>query len=134
MRIASPAAPAAESTNAAAPDWLARPLSLADALNLALQQNSSILKGKSDMEAAHGLVVQTKAIAIPKLRATSDYSKTEAIERFPAAFISARSDQKWNAGIRLSQSIYEGGRINSALRTARLSHNPWTNPWGAFHP
>ncbi|PYJ57844.1 MAG: hypothetical protein DME24_18155, partial [Verrucomicrobia bacterium] len=52
------------------PDWLSKPLSLAECIDLALTQNSTILKGKSDLEAAHGLVVQTRAIVIPKVRAT----------------------------------------------------------------
>src|SRR2546430_14967231 len=53
-----------------APQWLMKPLSLPECINLALKQNSAILKGKSDLEAAYGVVVQTRAIAIPKLRAT----------------------------------------------------------------
>ena len=48
---------AAADTNAAA--WLVRPLSLTDALNTTLQQNASILKAKNDLEAVHGVVVQT---------------------------------------------------------------------------
>ena len=51
------------------PDWLAKPLSLSDCLDLALKQNSAILKGNSDLEAAHGVVLQTRAISIPRLRA-----------------------------------------------------------------
>jgi len=31
------------------------------------------------------------------------------------------ADQRWSAGIRVVQSVYEGGRINSALRTAKLT-------------
>ena len=57
-----------------APDWLTKPLSLAQCIDLALRQNSAILKGKSDLEAAYGVVVQTRAIAIPKLRATGGAS------------------------------------------------------------
>ena len=56
--LATTAAP----TNTTA--WLTRPLSLADALNTALAQNAAILKAQNDLEAAHGIVVQTRAVAL----------------------------------------------------------------------
>ena len=117
---------AAEPTNtAAAPGWLTQPLSLAEAVNVALKQNLTILKAQQDLEATHGIVVQTRAIALPKLRATGDYSATDAIENLPlpAGFpqVSIQQEQSWSSGLRLVQSVYEGGRIRSALRTARLA-------------
>src|SRR6187551_3411999 len=48
----------AAETNTAA--WLQQPLSIANCIDLALRQNSTILKGKSDLEAAYGVVVQTR--------------------------------------------------------------------------
>jgi outer membrane protein TolC len=113
------------------PAWLQQPLSLADCINLALQQNSTILKGKSELEAAYGVVIQTRAIVIPKVRSIASYQKTEAsgVETFPpippgipiSPFPTVRGDQHWNADIRVVQSVYEGGRMTSALRTARLT-------------
>ena len=75
----------AAETNALAtpPGWLTQPMSLTDAVSRALQSNSAILEGRSDLEAAHGLVVQTRAIALPKLRGASGYAHNEAVERFP---------------------------------------------------
>lgn len=101
----------------------AGPLSLSDCLDLALKQNSAILKGQSDLEAAYGVVIQTRAIAIPKIRSTGNYQiqDKQAVDRIPAPFITADGDQSWSANVRLVQSIYEGGRIRSALRTARLT-------------
>jgi outer membrane protein len=116
-------------TNAPAP-WLQQPISMKDCVDIALQNNSTILKGRSDLEAAYGVVVQTRAIAIPKVRSDANYQKTQAsgVETFPAVpsnivspFPHVRGDQRWDADIRLVQSIYEGGRITSALRTARLT-------------
>ncbi|PYK59530.1 MAG: TolC family protein [Verrucomicrobia bacterium] len=108
-----------------AADWLTRPLSLPECINLALKQNSAILKGKSDLEAAYGVVVQTRAIAIPKLRATGNYQFNNAIENLqlppPAPSVTFQQDQSWSAGIRLVQSVYEGGRIRSSLTSARLT-------------
>ena len=35
----------------AIPPWLSHPMSMKDAIDLALQQNGNILRGKSDLEA-----------------------------------------------------------------------------------
>ena len=48
-----------------APAWLSRPLSQADCINIALAQNANILKAKSDLEATAGVVIQTRAVALP---------------------------------------------------------------------
>ncbi len=111
-----------------ATNLISKPLSVAEALNIALEKNASILRGKADLKAAHGVVLQTRAIAIPKLRAGADYQLTDegAIEGFTPQggtnFSAVKNNnQKWSASIRLQQSIYEGGRINSALRAARLT-------------
>ena len=46
---------------------LMRPLSLADCLNIALQQNATILKARNDLDAQYGVVVQTRAVVLPQL-------------------------------------------------------------------
>ena len=103
-------------TNSAA--WISRPLSLADCLNVALQQNATILKAQNDLEASHGLVVQTRAVALPQLTANGQYKDTDpnGIESFPNAPTSP--NQNWDAGIQLVQSIYEGGKMVAAFRAA----------------
>jgi outer membrane protein TolC len=113
------------------PPWLARPLSLADCLNLALSQNADVLKSRKDLEAAHGVSVQTRAIVFPKVQAGANYSAVEdsAVDRFefpatpflPPGFNGIDpGTENWSADIRLVQSLYEGGRLRSSLRTARL--------------
>jgi outer membrane protein TolC len=103
-------------TNSAA--WISRPLSLADCLNVALQQNATILKAQNDLEASHGIVVQTRAVALPQLTANGQYKDTDpkGIESFPNAPTSPNQD--WNAGIQLVQSIYQGGKLAAAFRAA----------------
>ena len=59
------------------PAWLTQPLSLMGALNTALQQNAAILKGKNDLEASYGIVVQTRAVALPQVQATGKYTDNE---------------------------------------------------------
>ena len=67
----------AQNTNSVLPAWITRPLSLTDCLNIALQQNATILKAKNDLEASHGVVVQTRAVALPQVQATGQYKDTD---------------------------------------------------------
>jgi outer membrane protein TolC len=108
----------AADTNATA--WLTRPLSLADALNTALLQNAAILKAQNDLEASHGIVVQTRAVALPQLTASGQYKDTDpnAIETIPAPGIQPPPHQNWNVGVQLVQAIYEGGKLVAAIRAA----------------
>lgn len=114
----------------AKPAWLDRPLSLADCLNIAFDQNAQVLESRKDIEAATGLAIQTKAIVIPKVRATGDFSIREdsnvdtlevpAIPGLTDGFpVINPGDQNWSAGIYLVQSLFEGGRMSSSLKTAR---------------
>ena len=124
--VAQPSRAATNTTSVSTntPEWLTRPLSLADCLNLTLQQNGTILKARSDLEASHGIVVQTRAIAIPKVQATGNYTDYDpnAIDKFPFGGPTfAQPHESWNAGVQIVQSIYEGGRMASAFRTAKLT-------------
>ena len=107
---------AAADTNTAA--WLTRSLSLADALNTALLQNATILKAKNDLEASHGLVVQTRAVALPQVTASSQFKHTDpdAIESFP--FATSQPNDNWNASIQIVQAVYEGGKLRAAIKAA----------------
>jgi outer membrane protein TolC len=107
--------------------FLSRPLSLADVITVALERSPNILRAKKDVEAAQGIVIQTRAVAIPKVAVTGNYSALQSsdvdIISVPAAFGGFRlgTDQNWASQIRLVQSLYEGGRMLSALRVARLT-------------
>ncbi len=98
------------------PAWLSRPLSLADALNTTLAQNASILKAKNDLEAAHGIVVQTRAVALPQVTASGRYVDEEITLVKGSPFASPHQD--WNAGVQIVQSIYMGGKMVAAIRAA----------------
>lgn len=101
------------------------PLSLADTINIALRQSPRMQAAQKQVEVAQGLAVETRAIAIPKLGIAGNYKAVEdsavdnppAIEGFSFTFGTA---QNWQSQVQLVQSIYEGGRILSSLRAARL--------------
>lgn len=105
----------------ALPLWLTRPLSLVEAVDIALQQNGSILKARKDLEATYGVVMQTRAIAMPRAIFSGDYGRTDALDTFPGSTTTFGSENSWFIGVRVVQSVYEGGRIRSSLRTANLT-------------
>ena len=108
------------STNIApAQSWLTRPLSLADAMNIALEQNATIREAKSDLEAQHGLVIQTRAVALPTVKATGQYTDEEKtlLQHIPG-FSYPSPHQNWNSGIQIVQNVYMGGRMIAAIRAA----------------
>lgn len=107
-------------SHAAETNWLARPLSLADALNTALTQNTSILKAQNDLEASHGLVIQTRAVALPHVTATGQYKANQSslVENFG---IYGQPVRNWTAGIQIVQNIYDGGRNIAAIRSAGVT-------------
>jgi TolC family type I secretion outer membrane protein len=102
------------------PSWLTRPLSLADALNIALSENATILKAQNDLESTQGLVIQTRAVVLPQLQSTAKYTDQE-ITLLPGGLPFVLPHQEWNAGIQLTQSIYEGGKLRAAIKGARAS-------------
>jgi outer membrane protein TolC len=108
----------AQNADTNSPSWISQPLSLLQCLNLALQQNAMILKAKNDLDASYGLVVQTRAVALPQLTASGQYKYTDpnAIENFPNS--PGSPNQNWNTGIQLVQSIYQGGKLVAAVRAA----------------
>lgn len=108
----------AGSSESSLPAWTNQPLSMVDAINLALKQNGSILRGKSDLKAQYGVVVQTRAIAVPKLSANGNYQYTTEVESFPGF---STINHNWAANIQLSQTIYQGGSVLASLRTAKLT-------------
>lgn len=115
-------APAAKATNTVS--WPTAPLSLRDAVEVALRQNSAVRKSQSDLEAAYGVVVQTRAVQYPTIRATGFHTLTDqdAIEQVAGGFFRS-PDQAWQLRVQVTQSIYEGGRIDSARRTAHLTRD-----------
>ncbi len=117
--------PAAAERLATTNSLITQPLSRSEAINVALRQNPGILRAQKDVAAAQGVVIQTRAIAIPKIQVTGDYTAVQpsSVDKPPAGVprFSFGTDQSWITKLRLVQSIYEGGRMVSAFRVARLT-------------
>jgi outer membrane protein len=102
-----------------------QPLSLADTINIALQQNPNVLRAQKDVEAAQGVAIQTRAIVIPKVRATGSVSAVQNTDvdtpRVAIPNFNFGTEQAWGSQMRVVQSLYEGGRMLSSLRVAKLT-------------
>jgi len=89
-----------------------------------LQQNAAILKGKNDLEASYGTMVQTRAVALPLVQATGKYADSEitTLQEPPIpGFSYPQPHQNWNTGVQIVQSIYDGGKLTAAVRAARIT-------------
>jgi outer membrane protein TolC len=120
------AAPAAASSQPAAqtPQPFGGPLSLADAINLALHQAPAVLRAQKELEANEGIAIQTRAIALPAVGITGNYGRVQHTDfdiiTVPG-FVTFGTPQNWSSQVKLVQSFYEGGRMLSGLRAARLT-------------
>ncbi|MDB6112760.1 MAG: Outer rane efflux protein, partial [Pedosphaera sp.] len=92
---------AAETETNNIPPWISRPLSLTEAINLALKQNGNILRGQSDLEAQYGVVIQTRAVVFPRLGVSGNYQTTSATEVFPFPGAPPAQHQTWVANIQV---------------------------------
>ncbi len=105
-------------------NFLTRPLSRRDAVETALRQNSAILRGRADLRASHGVEMQLRSAAMPRIVTTGYYNAQEPSlvnETFPGTSnVFTFPNQKWQADAQLQQPLYAGGRITSSLRSARL--------------
>lgn len=111
---------------------LEQPLSLADALNLALHRSPDILRAQRDLQAAQGLAVETRAIVLPTVGITGSYTPVQRsdvdIIAPPGTGFSLGTPQNWSSQVKLVQSLYEGGRMLSSLRIAKLTRQQsWLN-------
>ncbi|MCS7090110.1 MAG: TolC family protein [Verrucomicrobiota bacterium] len=99
-------------------------MKLAEALNLALEYNAEVRKARQDLEAATGVAIQTRAIVMPRVEGNAGYTvrESDGVEQFPVVGLPIQiPNDHWSAGIRIVQTIYQGGRLSSALRSARLT-------------
>jgi outer membrane protein TolC len=104
-------------------EMVRRPLSLGEALNIAATRNATILAAKSEVEARYGIAIQVRAIVLPKALAEIGYSVSQdsLIEANENSTIGPIvNNQAWSSDVRIVQSIYEGGRMLSAIRQNRL--------------
>jgi outer membrane protein TolC len=101
------------------------PLSLADAINLGLHQSPAILRAQKDLQASQGIAIQTRAIALPTLALGGSYGRVQRtdVDVIEGPGFTFGTPQNWSTQVKLIQSLYQGGRMLSGLRAARLTRD-----------
>ncbi len=103
------------------------PLTLDEVLSRALIQSPAIRKSQHDIEEAHGITLQQRAVYLPKLNAIGAFTAQDEGRIQGVAFtpgqpvVKFQTDKSWNAGIQLSQPVYTGGKLKSAARASKLT-------------
>ena len=119
------AAVAAVAPTSPADSWPTNALSLNDALEVALRQSPTILKGRQDIQESYGVSLQLRSAMLPRITGTASYlaigdGNIESVQT-PSFGFRLRNNQFWNANILVSQPIYAGGGIQSRVRSAGLT-------------
>jgi outer membrane protein TolC len=123
LLTASAAAPSG--TEGQTPRPFGGPLSLADAINLALHQSPAVLRAQKELQASEGIAIQTRAIALPTLGITGDYARVQStdVDIISVPDFTFGTPQSWSSQVKLVQSLYQGGRMLSGFRAARLTRD-----------
>jgi outer membrane protein TolC len=115
----------AQTNNISVTNILSRPLSRHDAVEIAMRQNSSILRGRADLRATHGVEMQLRSAAMPRVVFSGFYnSKDPKLANEP--FLGSSNtfqfpNQAWQTDGQVQQPLYAGGRIASSVRSAKLT-------------
>jgi len=133
LTVASMILWAAGPAGAALTEGMPETLNLQDCLELALRQNPTILKAREEIRRAHGIIIETRAQAIPQVTASGSYQGIErsSIDAFPFPStllgtnrfntVYRNQEQPWSAQVQVSQLVCAVGRAHAALRAADLS-------------
>src|ERR1017187_1427020 len=105
---------------------LPQTMTLQDCLDLALKQNPSILKAQQEIRRTQGVIVETRAPAVPQITASGngEIIDSHAIDAYPIPGVNTvtrNQEEPWSAQVQISQLVYQGGRVSAALRAAKLS-------------
>jgi outer membrane protein TolC len=101
--------------------WTSHPLTLEESLDLAFKNNAGILQARDELEANYGISMQIRSIALPQLKASGDFTGYNASNIQALQVPLPAATHRWLAYIRIEQSLYEGGRIRSALKSSSLN-------------
>ena len=96
-------------------------LDLKSAIGFALENNFAIRQARERIKQQEGVVVEISARGIPNAAIGSGYSRSDRglIQSFsPAVPVNTQS---WQIGLTVTQSVFAGGGVNSAIRSSKLS-------------
>ncbi len=99
-------------------DELPRPLTLKEAMRLALERNPSVAAGASELEARQASLDAQKARRQPTLRATWDWRTQESLLDGGGTTLGSDRRTTRNLSLTLSQTFYESG-LSESITAAR---------------
>ena len=100
---------------------LTGPLTLAEAVNLALRQNPDVLRALREIERARGRVIEVRAQALPHVALSSGYDQIDMKLFLGGAQRVATQNKSWSISLDVRQVLYSGGRISASIEAERLS-------------
>jgi outer membrane protein len=112
---------------------LSGPLTLAEAVNLALRQNPDVLRALREIERARGRVIEVRAQALPHVSLTSSYSEIDNRLANSFALTGAQGgagvqnmftqNKTWRISLEVRQVLYAGGRISASIEAEKLAQD-----------
>jgi len=102
-----------------APASLPDPLDLNGAITYALGHNYVILQAREQIRQQDGIILQVQAPGIPNISGNAGYQRNQSTvsETFP------ETNSQWQAQIKATQTLFAGGGIHAAVRSARLTRD-----------
>ncbi|NCW26980.1 MAG: TolC family protein [Verrucomicrobia bacterium] len=113
----------------AVPEFSSRKMTLAECVALALQQNTEIRQAKDEVRRKEGISVEVRSALLPKVFATGNFEYQSKrlngllVNGGGLGGIVADDELNWNAGVRVSQLLFDGGAALSRTRAARISES-----------
>lgn len=106
------------------------PLTLAEAVRLALERNPEVLAAQAQLDEIRGKITEVRAGALPQLSLEGtglrwrdpSFLNSPSFDKVPAEFRNAlqiRSSNLFDLALDLRQPLYTAGKVGNALRLAR---------------
>jgi TolC family type I secretion outer membrane protein len=99
-------------------------LDLKNAIGYALENNYSIRLAREQIKEQEGLTVQVRAQALPNVSLNSSYTQHDEALNQPFTGTGGNTSpdyQTWGIALQVTQALYAGGSISSALASQRFS-------------
>ena len=108
-------------------------LDLGRAVELALERNPALRAAEERIDEVVGGVEEARAEAFPQIAVTGSWSRSrnpaflnnpdfeEIVEQFPGGDFEPSEQELWSGALEVSQPLYTFGKIEAAIRLARLA-------------
>ena len=107
----------------AVPEFASKKLDLAECVALALEQNTEIRQAKEEVRRKEGISVEVRSALLPKITGQGNFEyQNKSLSGFLVQNgILSADELNWNAGVRVTQLLFDGGAAFSRTRAARIA-------------